>query len=76
VIDELKVLNPSIEVMTGSPEQSDNFFTYYRDLPRVNGIPIEFDDNIHVNGIGFQSMSRLWCETRTGVTCQAPPLCP
>jgi hypothetical protein len=69
VIDELKALNPLIEVMTGPPIQCDNFFTYYRDVPRVGGIPIEFDDNIHVNGTGYQSMAQLWFETLMGFTC-------
>jgi len=70
VIDELENLNPMIEVMTGPPQQSDNFFTYFRDLPRENGIPIEFADNLHPNGVGFQSVARLWCETLTGSPCQ------
>jgi len=65
VIDELKSLNPMIEVMTGPPDQSDNFFTYFRDLPRQNGIPIEFNDYLHPNGIGYQSMADLWLETLT-----------
>jgi len=69
VIDELKLRNPLIEVMTGPPAQSDNFFTYYRDLPRVNGRPIEFDDNLHVDGVGYQSMAWLWCETVLGYVC-------
>jgi len=69
VIDELKYLNPMIEVLTGPPFQSDNFFTYFRDLSRVDGIPIEFADNLHPNGIGFQSVARLWCETLTGTNC-------
>jgi lysophospholipase L1-like esterase len=70
VVDELKALNPMIEIMTGPPLESDNFFTYYRDLPRVDGIPVEFADNLHPNGVGFQSMARLWCETLTGFSCQ------
>ena len=68
-IDELKALNPLIQVMTGPPEQSDNFFTYFRDLPRVNGIPIEFADTIHPNGAGYRAKGHLWCETVTGSVC-------
>ena len=64
-IDELKSLNPMIKVMTGLPQQSDNFFTYFRDLPRVDGLPIEFYDNLHPNGSGYQSMADLWLETLT-----------
>jgi hypothetical protein len=53
--------------------QSDNFFTYFRDLPRVDGIPNEFSDNLHPNGYGNQSMARLWCETVTGLPCEITP---
>jgi len=68
-IDELKVINPLIQVMTGPPQQSDNFFTYFRDLPRLDGIAIEFLDNIHPNGVGYRAKGALWCETLTGSLC-------
>ena len=56
VIDELRGLHPEINV------PPPDFYEYFRSTARSNGISIEFDDNLHPNGVGYQSMADLWSD--------------
>ena len=56
VIDELRAIHPEIQ---GTPP---DFFEYFSQTPRANGISVEFDDNLHPNGEGYRSMAELWAE--------------
>lgn len=55
VIDEL-VANPANNIVTPPPDFHTYFATHY---------PSEYWDNIHPNGIGYQSMSNLWFQVLT-----------
>jgi peptidoglycan/xylan/chitin deacetylase (PgdA/CDA1 family)/lysophospholipase L1-like esterase len=59
VIDQL-VGNPANNITVQPPD----FYTYFR-----QHYATEYFDNIHPNGVGYQSMGRLWCEAITGATC-------
>jgi lysophospholipase L1-like esterase len=59
VIEEL-VSDPANNVTVQPPD----FHSYY-----AQHYPTEYLDSIHPNGIGYQSMARLWCEMLTGGSC-------
>ena len=59
VINEL-VGNPANNITVQPPDLYTYFSQHYA---------TEYFDNIHPNGVGYQSLSRLWCEALTGAPC-------
>jgi len=62
VIDELVNENGIIVI-------PPDLYGYFASTPILNGLSEEFADKLHPNGVGFQSMARLWCEAITGGVC-------
>ena len=63
VIDEL--VNDLSNHITVIPP---NFYNYFKEVDPVTGNPRykdQFSDNLHPNGIGYQSMAELWFEALT-----------
>jgi lysophospholipase L1-like esterase len=59
VIDEL-VANPANNLTITPPD----FYAYF-----LQTYPTEYGDDIHPNGLGYQSIARLWCQTLTLNAC-------
>ena len=59
VINEL-VGNPANNITVQPPDLYTYFSQHYAS---------EYYDNIHPNGVGYQSLSRLWCEAIAGAPC-------
>jgi lysophospholipase L1-like esterase len=58
VIDEL-VSDPSNAITVPPPD----FYNYFKDIDPVTGNPRhadQYSDNLHPNGLGYQSMANLW----------------
>jgi len=63
VIDEL--VNDLFNYITISPP---NFYNYFKEIDSATGDPRykdQFIDNLHPNGIGYQSMAQLWFDALT-----------
>jgi lysophospholipase L1-like esterase len=63
VIDEL--VNDASNHITVTPP---DFYNYFKEVDPVTGDPRyedQYSDNLHPNGIGYQSMAALWFETLT-----------
>jgi lysophospholipase L1-like esterase len=63
VIDEL-VANPANNLTITPPD----FYAYF-----LQTYPTEYGDDIHPNGLGYQSIARLWCQTLTLQPCIGGP---
>jgi len=63
VIDEL-VNNPLNAITVPPPD----FYSYFKDIDPVTGNPRyvdQYGDNLHPNGLGYQSMANLWFDALT-----------
>jgi lysophospholipase L1-like esterase len=65
----IKEYNLVIEELVGNPAnhitvQPPDFYTYF-----AQHYAIEYFDNIHPNGVGYQSMAGFWCEAITRARC-------
>jgi len=63
VIDEL-VANPANHLLITPPDFYAHFLQTY---------PTEYGDDIHPNGLGYQSIARLWCQALTLQPCTGGP---
>jgi len=63
VIDEL-VADPANYLTVTPPDFYGHFVQTY---------PTEYADILHPNGLGYQSMARLWCQALTLQACTGGP---
>ena len=65
VVDELRLFN-AIEGTLGNPLNPPDIYTYFEGTAvDGSGKSVEFDDFLHPNGLGYQSIANLWLQALT-----------